>query len=88
MDSVEKRRLRAILILGLFVILAWAPWITEDRANELVTSHLGGETPYNYLGETILVKNIPRSFVKLPFIALVYFPGEAVYIVTFFGWVI
>ncbi|MHA2289222.1 MAG: hypothetical protein ACXABG_10600 [Promethearchaeota archaeon] len=88
MDSAQKRRTRAILILGIFMIFAWAPWITEERAFKLVTDHLGGETPYNYLGETTLVKNVPKSFVKLPFIALVYFPGEAVYIVTFFGWVI
>ncbi|MHA1978855.1 MAG: hypothetical protein ACW98I_18275 [Candidatus Hodarchaeales archaeon] len=88
MDPAQKRRTRAILILGVLVIIAWAPWITEERAFELVTNHLGGDTPYDYLGETILVKNVPKSFVKLPFIVLVYFPGEAVYIVTFFGWVI
>ena len=87
-DYAQKRRVRAILIMGIFIILAWAPWITEERAIELVTDHLGGETPYNYLGDTIMVKDVPKTFVKLPFIALVYFPGEAVYIVTFFGWVI
>jgi hypothetical protein len=87
-DYTQKRRIKAILFLGIFVILAWAPWITEERAFELVTNHLGADSPYDYLGETITVSQVPKSFVKLPFIALVYLPGEAVYLVTFFGWVI
>ncbi len=88
MDYAQKRRIKAIFFLGTFVILAWAPWITEERAFELVTNHLGADSAYTYLGETMTVREVPKSFVKLPFIALVYLPGEAVYIVTFFGWVI
>lgn len=75
-----------VLGLGLF---AWAPWITEEYAYKKVMDHLGGpDVSYNYLGETMAVKDIPKTFVKVPFGSLVYFPGEAVYIVTFLGMVL
>ncbi|MFX0025383.1 MAG: hypothetical protein ACFE8M_03150 [Candidatus Hermodarchaeota archaeon] len=82
---------RALLILLIVVIfgsgfVAWAPWITEDYAYDLVMEHLGGrDSEYNYLGEMISLKDIPKTFIKLPFVSLVYFPGEAMYIVSFFG---
>jgi hypothetical protein len=31
------------------------------------------------------LRNVPKSVVRIPFGALVYFPSEAVYLVTFFG---
>ena len=81
----------SILVIGFIVVslIAWAPWITEDYAYTRVMEHLGGsDASFNYLGETMPVKNVPKSFKKLPFIFLVYFPGEAMFIVTFYGGVI
>jgi len=47
---------------------------------------LGGEdTPFDYLGEVIPVREVPKDVVTIPFAALVYFPSEAMFIVTFFG---
>jgi len=31
------------------------------------------------------LKDVPKSYVKVHFGALIYFPGEAVYFVAFFG---
>ena len=87
---MEKRTLLILITIGLIGLgfIAWAPWITEDYAYELVMEHLGGSnTMYNYLGEMMPVKDIPKTFLKLPFISLVYFPGKAMYIVSFFGFV-
>ena len=81
----------SVLVVGLIVggLIAWAPWITEEYAYSRVMEHLGGpDTLFNYLGETMPLKNIPKSFKKLPFASLVYFPGEAMFIVTFYGGVI
>jgi hypothetical protein len=88
LDVERRRRRKAIIMLGMIMVTAWAPWITEERAYDLVTDYLGEETPYNYLGEIMPVREVPKTFTKLPFIAIVTFPGEAMYIVTFWGWVI
>jgi len=51
--------------------------------------HLGGsDALFDYLGETMPLRNVPESFKKLPFVSLVYFLGEATFIVTFYGGVI
>lgn len=74
-----------IIILG---FLAWSPWLTEEYAIDLVTEHLGGpDEPFDYIGDTIPVADVPKNVVRLPFGALVYFPSEAMFIVTFWGWV-
>jgi hypothetical protein len=81
----------SVLVIGLIIIglIAWAPWITEEYAYARVVEHLGGpEVLFNYLGESMPLKNVPKSFKKLPFISLVYFPGEAMFMVTFYGGVI
>lgn len=87
---MEKHKLLTLIIIGIIGlgIIAWAPWISEDYAYELVMEHLGGsDVKYNYLGEMLPLKDIPKTFVKFPFVSLVYFPGEAMYVVTFFGFV-
>jgi len=91
---MEKKKRVIIIVVGTVGIIAlgvtgWAPWITEEQAYNLVMEKLGGpDELYYYLGEMIPLKDIPKTFVKLPFISLVYFPGEAVYIVTFINLVI
>ncbi|NHJ12746.1 MAG: hypothetical protein EAX95_03680 [Candidatus Thorarchaeota archaeon] len=85
-------RSKAILVVGLVVfgtILAWAPWITDEYAINVVTESLGGaDAMYNYLGESMPLDEVPKNVVRVPFVALVYFPSEAVYIVTFWGGVL
>lgn len=80
----------SVLVVGLIAVglIAWAPWITEEYAYPRVMEHLGGsDALFNYLGETMPL-NVSKSFKKLPFVSLVYFPGEAMFIVTFKGGVI
>ncbi len=81
----------SVLIVVLIIVgmIAWAPWITEEYAYARVMEHLGGpDTLFNYTGETMPLRDVPKSFKKLPFVSLVYFPGEAMFIVTFYGGVI
>jgi hypothetical protein len=91
---MEKKKIITLIIVSTVGIVAvgiigWAPWITEVQAYNLVMEKLGGpDELYYYLGEMTPLKDIPKTFVKLPFISSVYFPGEAVYIVTFFNLVI
>lgn len=88
-----RRKVILISVLAVVFIvtgfIAWAPWITEDYAYARVMEHLGGpDTLFNYTGETMSLSDVPKSFKKLPFGSLVYFPGEAMFIVTFYGGVI
>ena len=86
---LSKRRGLLIIIFGLLAIFAWSPWLTDSYATTAVTEKLGGpDQEYFYLGETLLVSDIPKDVVRVPFGMLVYFPGEAVYFVTFWGWVL
>ena len=81
--------MKIVVILVVLGFLAWSPWATEEHAIDLVTEHLGGpDEPYFYLGSTIPVADVPKNAVRVPFGTLVYFPGEAMYIVTFWGWVL
>ena len=85
------RRSRPLLYIAgaaAFVILlvAWAPWLTEDFCYGKVVEHLGGsEQPFHYLGETMPVGEVPKTLTRFPFVAVVYFPGEAAFFVTFYG---
>ena len=45
----------------------------------------GSETRFNYLGQDMAVKDIPKKVVWFPFMRAVYFPGEAVWFVSFYG---
>ena len=84
--ALVKKRVAALGILLVVVITAWAPWLTNDFAISRVVDKLGGQNrSYNYLGKAMPLSDVPKAVVRLPFCALVYFPGEAVYVVTFFG---
>lgn len=88
--QISRRRWGSMLIAGfLLSILAWSPWITNQYAITAVIDNLGGpDATYDYLGENITLKEISTSVVAVPFFKLVYFPGEAMYIVTFWGGVL
>ena len=86
---VRSHKSKIVLIFVILGFLAWSPWMTNDYAIDLVTDRLGGpEEPYDYLGSTIPVVDVPKNVVRVPFGALVYFPGEAMFIVTFWGGVL
>jgi len=90
-DSVRmtKKRIVVFAVLLLVVLTAWAPWLTDDFAISRVVEKLGGQGhPYNYLGEVMPLGDVPKSVIRVPFGALVYFPSEAVYFVTLFGLVL
>ncbi len=74
------------VVVVLLIMVAWAPWITDDFAQTAVVESLGGpDATYYYLGEYVTIKDIPITTVRVPFAVLVYFPGEAMYIVPFWG---
>lgn len=79
------RRSIAILILSM-LLLAWAPWITDEYATKKITEKLGGPDAYfYYLDKNMKVKDIPKTVGWLPFCRFVAFPGEAGWFVTFYG---
>ncbi|MBI2148664.1 hypothetical protein HYU23_03210 [Candidatus Woesearchaeota archaeon] len=85
-----KNKFKIILILAiLFLLLAWSPWITKNYAINKVTNKLGGPNKnFNYLGENMQIKDVPKYVLWLPFVKAVYFPSEAVWFVTFYGGII
>ena len=88
MRLISRRQGLIITVLTLLALFAWSPWLTESYATTAVVENLGGpDQEYNYLGEMIPVEDIPKNVVRVPFGVLVYFPGEAMYIVTFWGFV-
>jgi hypothetical protein len=83
-----KKKTVAILVAAsmFFLLLLWAPWVTDDYAINRVVEKLGGpETRFSYLGEDMAVKDIPKQVSWVPFGRFVTFPGEAGWIVGFFG---
>lgn len=88
--QISPRRWSGIIIAGVLLsILAWSPWISDQYAISTVIDSLGGpDASYNYLGENITLQEISTSVVAVPFFKLVYFPSEAMYIVTFWGGVL
>jgi len=73
----------------IILLLAWVPWFTKENAYNRVVDRLGGpDAQFDYLGESMAVKDIPYKVSRLPFVALVYFPSEAMWIVSFYGGVI
>ena len=82
--SVQKELV--IISIVLVAVLAWAPWVRDDFATARVVEELGGEdTPFTYLGVAMPVRDVQKDVVRMPFGALVYFPSEAMFTVTFFG---
>jgi hypothetical protein len=87
--GLTKKRIVVSSVFLLVALTAWAPWLTDDFAIAQVSDKLGGpDRQYNYLGKVMPLTNVPKSVVRIPFGALVYFPSEAVYFVTFFGLVL
>ncbi len=80
------RKELVIILVVMITVLAWAPWVTDDFAIASVVDRLGGEDrPFNHLGEMMPVRDVPKNVVRIPFGAIVYFPSEAMFIVTFLG---
>lgn len=87
--SVTRRLCFFIIVVVIVAILAWSPWITDDYATTVVIEFLGGPNQdYNYLGDVIPLRDVPKTIVRVPFGSLVYFPSEAMFIVTFWGGVL
>jgi len=83
MRIIIKLIVVAVIIITL---IAWAPWITDDYAVSKVVEKLGGpEACFNYLGEDVAVKDIPKEVSWFPFSKYVVFPGEAGWFVSFYG---
>ena len=79
-------KITVVAILLIILILCWAPWVTEEYAVSRVVERLGGpETQFDYLGETLVVRDIPKKVSWFPFGRFVYFPGEAGWFVSFYG---
>jgi hypothetical protein len=79
---------KTAIVLAVFVVFlsAWAPWITDNYAVSEVVEELGGpEARFNYLGQDMAVRDIPKEVYWLPFGRYVTFPGEAGWFVTFWG---
>ncbi len=75
-----------IAFIAVIAIFAWSPWLTDSYAISAVTENLGGpDQEYDYIGVMTPVSDIPKTVVRVPYAILVYFPGEAMYIVTFWG---
>jgi len=75
-----------VVVVIIFAVLAWAPWVTDEYAVSKVVEKLGGpEARFNYLGQDIAVKDIPKQVSWLPFCRYVVFPGEAGWFVSFYG---
>jgi hypothetical protein len=72
--------------VAVLALLAWSPWITDDYAIERVVEKLGGsDARFDYLGQDMAVKDIPKHVSWLPFGRYVTFPSEAGWFVSFYG---
>lgn len=66
----------AVGLIGVSLI-AWAPWITEEYAYAKVIEHLGGsDALFNYLGETMPLSEVPKSFKSFHLFLLSIFPAK------------
>jgi len=88
-DYAELRKwIIAVLVSAglIFLLILWAPWITDNYAINRVVETLGGpETHFNYLGEDMAIEDIPKEVSWFPFGRYVTFPGEAGWLVNFYG---
>jgi hypothetical protein len=75
----------AVAVVVVF-LLVWAPWVTDDYAIGRVVEKLGGpDARFDYLGQDMAIKDIPKEVSWLPFGKFVTFPGEAGWFVSFYG---
>ena len=82
----NKTKIILAIIILVLILLAWAPWITDSYAINKVTKKLGGnDAKFNYLGEEMTIKEVPKNVGWFPFGRSVGFPSEAVWFVTFYG---
>lgn len=85
---MKNKRVRTVILVLVFILLllVWAPWITNDYAINKVVEKLGGpDTRFDYLGQDMVVKDIPKVVSWFPFGRYVYFPSEAGWFVSFYG---
>ena len=83
---IRKRGKIISILVGALFLLVWAPWITDDYAIDKVVERLGGpDTRFDYLGEELAVRDVPKSVSWAPFGRYVTFPSEAVWFVSFYG---
>ena len=54
----------------------------------MIQSLGGPDAMYLYLGENVTIQDIPLFMTRVPFAMLVYFPGEAMFVVPFWGGVL
>lgn len=83
-----KNKIKNILIFVIIVLflLLWAPWITNDYAIDKVIDKLGGpEASFDYLGQNMAIRDIPKEVSWFPFGKYVTFPSEAGWFVNFYG---
>jgi hypothetical protein len=83
-----RKSIIAVLVSAglIFLLILWAPWISDDYAINRVVEILGGpETRFNYLGEDMGIKNFPKEVSWFPFGRYVTFPREAGWLVNFYG---
>lgn len=82
-----RTKIKIIILIAITLfLLVWAPWITDDYAIDRVVEELGGlETRFNYVGQDLAVKDIPKEVSWFPFGRYVIFPGEAGWFVSFYG---
>jgi hypothetical protein len=75
----------AVVVVVVF-LLVWAPWVTDDYAVGRVVEKLGGpDARFDYLGQDMAIKDVPKEVSWLPFGKFVTFPGEAGWFVSFYG---
>jgi hypothetical protein len=87
--ALSRRRGFIITIIIIAALFAWSPWMTDEYVTSAVVEALGGpDQEYNYLGELMPLRDVPKTVVRVPFGALVYFPSEAMFIVTFWGGIV
>jgi hypothetical protein len=83
-----KTLTKVVLAVAVVVVflLVWAPWVTDDYAIGRVVENLGGpDARFDYLGQDIAIKDVPKEVGWLPFGKFVTFPGEAGWFVSFYG---
>ena len=57
----------AVTAFAVLVVLAWAPWVTNDYAVGKVVEKLGGlDIRFNYLEQDMTIKDIPKEASCFP----------------------